>query len=406
MTTITAPQRIGPRAMLSLIAGRTAYRMALYAASVLLLAAWGRAEFAPYAAAMGAATWLITVVQMGPEKTALKLLPRARRTHGDIADGLRVFGLAAPVLPLVVAVALLATAPSSHAALYAVAVAQSVALGSVMLGVALHRALNRPRMDTLTFVLLAAGTVVLISLTFRPGISPIAYLSGQLVLTLAAVVMLLRKRADTPRTGRRMRRLLTGTSVLMGAPEVLMTAGTSVLYVELAATGHARQSSELYVVLQGWALIIAFVYLVQRVLQPRLSAWLAARPAAEGASRAVRMARVVIVASAVWLAGAIAVAVALGNDLEPGRLTVALALFIVSRMPIYLLMSQATFVLENTDATGLRTSARGAVVSLLAVATAGAVATPLFGALGAVCALGVKEPVLALNATLRHRGNR
>lgn len=406
MTTITVPQRVGPRAMLSLIAGRTAYRMALYAASVLLLAAWGRTEFAPYAGAMGAATWLITVVQMGPEKTALKLMPRARRTQGDIADGLRVFGLVAPIAPVVVAFAVLAAAPSSHAALYAVAVAQSIALGSVMLGVALHRAQNRPRMDTLTFVLLAAGTVLLITLAFRPGISPVTYLTGQLVLTLGAVVMLLRRPSGAPRTGRRMRRLLAGTSLLMGAPEVLMTAGTSVLYMELAASGHAGQSSELYVVLQGWALIIAFVYLVQRVLQPRLSAWLAARPATEGANRAVKMARFVIMMSVVWLAGATAASVSLGNDLEPRRLTVALALFIVSRMPIYLLMSQATFVLENTDATGLRTSARGAVVSLLMVATAGAVLTPLLGALGAVCALGVKEPVLALNATLRHRGNR
>lgn len=402
-----APDRIRPSTLLSLIAGRTAYRIALYAAGVLLLAAWGHVRFAPYAAAMGSATWLISVVQMGPEKAALKLLPRARRTHADLAAAFRAFALAAPLPPIAVAAVVLAVAPGSHAALYALAAAQSVALGSVMLGVALHRALGRPGRDTLTFLLLAAGTAALVGLAFA-GMRPAVYLAGQLVLTLTAVALLLRRPARGLRSGRRVRRLLAGTAVLMGAPEVLMNAGTSVLYVELTATAHAGQSSELYLVLQGWGVVIAFVYFVQRLVQPRLSARLAATGTADGRIRTARLARLVLVLGGGWLACAgavVAVTGPAGGGPPPARLAALLALLVLTRLPVYVLMSQATFVLENTDAAGLRTSARGAVLSMLAVAAAGAVAVPLFGAAGAVYALGVKEPVLALNV-LRSRQNQ
>ncbi|MEV0400962.1 hypothetical protein [Actinoallomurus sp. NPDC050550] len=403
------PERVRLWTVASLIAGRSAYRVALYAAGILLLAAWGSARFAPYAAALGTTSWLTTVVQMGPEKAALKLLPRARRTHGDLVAALRAFALLAPILLVGAAAVAVVAAPQSRVALYALAAAQATALGSVLLGVALHRALGRPRSDTLTFLLLALGTVVLIGLAYAPGIPPVAYLTGQLVLTLAALGLLLRRPAPKRRPRPGVRRLLTATSVLMGTPEVLMNAGTSVLYVELTAGTHAGQSSELYLVLQGWAVIIAFVYFLQRLLQPRLSARLAIDGAADGRARIARLARPVVALGAGWLVAATALLAAFPTsvtDLPPIRLTVLLAVLIVTRIPAYLLMSQVTFVLENTDAAGLRTSARGAVFSMLTVAGVGAVATPLLGAAGAVYALGVKELVLALNVAYRPRPKR
>lgn len=68
------------RSLASLLAGRTAFRLALLGANAALLASWGEAGYEPYAAAMGTAQVLTTLTALGIEKSALKLVPRATRT--------------------------------------------------------------------------------------------------------------------------------------------------------------------------------------------------------------------------------------------------------------------------------------------------------------------------------------
>ncbi|MFG2005183.1 hypothetical protein ACGFNU_39170 [Spirillospora sp. NPDC048911] len=354
-----------------------------------LLAAWGRTEFGRYAAAVGAAVWLTPLVQAGPEKAILKLFPRARRTRSDLIRPLRA---AVAFLPLpfgAVAVAVTVVQPSGTAALYCTAAAYHVSLGCTLLGTALYRALGRPGYDLAGYAVLSAGLAVLLGSTLLVGLPPIVFLWGLLTLTTALNVAFVRGLpAGGPRTGRT-GRLLAATVLLMGAPEVMTNAATSALYVELAFTGHADQSGELYLVLMGWSLLIAAGYFAQRMFQPAASVRLTGHGAALGRARARRLAQAVLWAGPLWFAAA-----ALAVAVVDARIVLLVALT-ASRVPLYLAMAYATYLLENTGSRNLRSTAAGGVAGLVAVVLTGAVTVPLFGAVGAVFALAVKEVVLA-----------
>jgi hypothetical protein len=171
---------------------------------------------------------------------------------------------------------------------------------------------------------------------------------------------------------------------------VATNVATSLLYVELALTSHADESGDLYLVLMGWSVLIAAGYFLQRVFQPMASVRLAGHGAALGRDRAVRITRLLLWACALWFAGAVAAVAAVD-----ARLALLVGL-VVSRAPLYLAMAYAVFLLENSGDRHLRTTAVAGAAALAAVALAGAILIPLFGAVGAICALAVKEPVLAL----------
>src|SRR5215468_4553956 len=65
------------RTLLRLVAGRSSFRLTQLLANALLLSLWGERRYGGYAAAVAAAGWVIALLQAGPEKTILKLLPRA-----------------------------------------------------------------------------------------------------------------------------------------------------------------------------------------------------------------------------------------------------------------------------------------------------------------------------------------
>src|SRR5690606_14382985 len=134
--------RIGLRRLLTLLSGRAAFRLLLYGSAVVLVAAWSREDFSRYAAAVGAVGWLSMVVQSGPEKAALTLVPRARRTREQLAGMLRAAVAYVPLPFTLTAVAALLLAPGATVTLYLLAVAYYVGLGCGMLGVAVHRALG------------------------------------------------------------------------------------------------------------------------------------------------------------------------------------------------------------------------------------------------------------------------
>ncbi|WP_067476103.1 hypothetical protein [Actinomadura hibisca] len=400
------PPRTGMRSLAPLLAGRASFRVLLYLSGPLLLAAWGRDDFNRYAAAVGSVTWLTALVQAGPEKAALKLVPRSHRTLGDTLGPLRAAVAFLPIPPAVVAVAAMLAAPSATATLYLTAAAYQIALGCTLLGAGVHRALGRTAPDLAAYAALSAGTAAMTGLALTAGPPPVVYI-GALLAVCAVLNVALARRLPRPRpSGRRraVRRLLAGTVLLMGAPEAMTNAATSLLYVELTLSAHAGQSGRLYLVLMAWSLVIATGYFVQRMFQPAASARLRGEGAAAGQDRARRIARLVLAGSAVWLAVAGAVLAVAGT--RGADSLVLLGVLLVSRAPLYLLMSYAAYLLENTGGRDLRTSAAGGAAGLVAVVATGAVTVPLCGAAGAVYALAAKELVLGAVVLARLRARR
>ena len=93
-------RRVGPGMLLSLLAGRGAWRASLALSNLALLAVWGPALFSRYAATYGRSLVLVPLVSCGVEKAALKLLPRARAARPLLIGGFLAIGcvLALPFL--------------------------------------------------------------------------------------------------------------------------------------------------------------------------------------------------------------------------------------------------------------------------------------------------------------------
>ncbi|MDX3101477.1 hypothetical protein [Nonomuraea angiospora] len=396
--------RVGARLVLSLASGRVAFRVVTYGSGIILLAAWGEEDFNRYAAAAGPMLWLTGLVAAGPEKAALKLVPRSRRTRGDLVMPLRSLCAYLPV-PFVTAVAVaVVVAPESTPTLWLAAAAGQIVLGCTLVAIALFRALGRPGRDVAHYLTLSAATAVAVGLTYVTRPSPVVYLAGLLALTAVLNTILVRGLPRYPVTGvRRARRLLAGTAVLMGLPEVLPTAATSLLYVELALTRHAGDSGLLFLALSGWSLLTAVSYFLQRAFQPATSLRVTGEGAVKARERAFLIARVTVGLTVVWLALAVTV---LPTDLATARPLWFMAVFLLAHAPAHALASYSAFLLENVSATGLRTSAVGAATGTAAVIGTGALTVPLGGAPGAICALAAMELAVGLNIWLRLRSAR
>ncbi|MEU0568040.1 hypothetical protein ABZ297_22015 [Nonomuraea sp. NPDC005983] len=399
MTAAATSHRIGPRRLLTLLGGRATFRLLLYGSAAVLVAAWSREDFNRYAAAVGAAAWLCMAVQSGPEKAALTLIPRARRTRDEIAGMLRAVVAHVPLPFTVAAVAGLVLAPGSAVTIYLLAIAYYISLGCGMLGVALHRALGRYSRDTVHFSLLGLGMLGMAGLAFTVHIRPAGYLAGLLALVTALNLALLRglpRGVWPPR--RALRGILARTVALMGAADVLANAMVGTLFVELSLTSHAGQSGDLYVMTLGWGFAASVIYTLQRIYQPRLALRMVSEGAAQVRALARRVVRLSVWVSALWLAVAGA---ALVGGLAGTRSLVVLGGLLVSLLPATALASFGMFVLENTGESGLRGSAKAVVLSWAVVSALGALVIPSAGAAGAVYALGAQGFVLGL--VLRRR---
>lgn len=392
------------RLVLSLASGRIVFRVVTYGSSVVLLAAWGYEDFNRYATAVGPAIWLTGLVAAGPEKAALKLVPRSRRTRGDLIRPLRSLCAYLPV-PCVAAVAVaVVVAPASTLTLWLAAAAGQIVLGCTFVAIALFRALGRPGRDVTHYLALSAGTAVVVGLTYLAEPPPVAYLGGLLVLTAVLNTILVR---GLPRyaiiAAHRVRRLLAGTAVLMGLPEVLPTAATSLLYVELALTRHAGESGLLFLALSGWSFLTAVSYFLQRAFQPATSLRVRGVGAAKAQERAFRIARITVCLTVAWLAVAVT---ALPTQLATAWPLLFMAGLLLAHAPAHVLTSYSAFLLENAGAVGLRTSAFGAAAGTAAVVGIGALTIPLGGAPGAICALAAMELAVGLNIWIRLRSAR
>jgi hypothetical protein len=391
---------VGPGLLLSLVAGRGAWRVAINLSNVGLLAAWGAAVFAGYASAVGRTVALIPLVSCGVEKAALKLLPRARVARPLLVAAFLTVGclLALPFLAWVAAEAVWRRSGTEPLQLAVVPLQALLGLNLVLVGLA--RALGRPRHDPLNFLALAAALLLLTAMAAGLGLPPLGVVLAELAAVAALDIALLRALPVAPRFAGLLRRrgLLRGllrTMALIGAYDVAVGASLSLVFVTLSATRFRGESGLLLLVISLWSLLFnGFAYLL-RVFQPQVSVALRAG-GMQARQHALRLARLAAVAVAGWL-GLLGVAALLGGGLPAVLrglpLPLAAALVLLPRLPVLALAGGATWLLENADPGSLRLAATAAAGGLAGVAILSAVLVPWLGAPGAMLALSGFEVV-------------
>jgi hypothetical protein len=375
--------------VVALIAGRAAYRLALYGAGVALLARWGPEAFAAYAAATGATAWLFALTSAGPEKAALALVPR---TGGVALERLFLALAIVPFAVLTGAYLLLWWAGSAATAQrYAAAAAIAAGVGTCAVLVSLYRMRERPHADAMAYATLAAGYLLVVCLVWTVGLTVDEVLRVLLVVAGLVIAVLviglapgIRRRpgAAGDAVGQALR-----ASVTLGTGELVAMAAVSAMYPILVAAGDEAQVSAFYVLLivsasfsVGWAYLL-------RLAQPRTVRWLEAIGPADGWRLAW------LVSGWVAAAGAVTVAALTAALVVHGAASALAFVAVAVEMVLFAGASAATLVAESLDARGRRASAVGSVVAAVA-AVGGAVAlVPAAGAGGAFAALAAGEVV-------------
>jgi hypothetical protein len=396
--------------LLSLLAGRGAWRIALALSNLGLLAVWGPAVFTRYAAVVGRSVVLVPLVACGVEKAALKLLPRARLARPLLVAAFLAVGclLALPFVAWVVAA--YALHQPGVAAFQVAVVSCQVLLGLNLVLVGLQRALARPHYDVANFTTLAVALLAVTALAWLAGLTPLGVSVAELLLLAAVDVALLRALPVAPRVRglRRRRRLLGGlveTMVLMGAYDLAAGAALSLVFVVLGATRFRGDAGWLLLITTLWSLLFnGFTYLL-RVFQPQVSVALG-RAGADAHRHALRLARLAAVGVGGWLALLAGTAAMLGGDFLPWLRDLPLPLLatvvLLTRLPLLALAGGASYVLENSDSGSLRLAAAAAASALAGVLALALLLVPRAGAPGAVLALSGFEAfqVIALLAGL------
>jgi len=396
-----------------LLLGRGVFRVTQYGAALALLGIWGEARYGHFAAALGAVLWLTAITSVGTEKAALKLLARAQRTRQSLLNSFLLLACAVPVAPSLLFAVAVASGWTEPAALYAGAAALAASLGANTLLVGLLRVSGFPSADVRNFLLLAASYAGLTALAGVGLIGPVTYLAIQLVAVLALNLAMVRRLGGLNLrlvVRGRLARVFGRTVVLMGGTELCAHAAPSILFVELAFTRWSGQSGWLYLGDLLWAAGLNLFFYVLRVYQPQTSQRLAGSGAAAGRVRARQLARLATLASVGWFAG-IAFLLAL-TDLAATSsglgLLLVLGAILVSRVPVFVLVNLAAYLLENGDDRALGYSAVASVCGLVGLAAVGLLTIPAYGALGALAALGVMDLVqaTALLVLTRRGANR
>lgn len=391
----------GARLLIFLVAGRSLFRLVMYGSAALLLPVWGTDAYGGYASAAGAFFWLTALTSTGPEKAALNLLARARRTHRPLLGAVLAFACGMSLPPAAAfAVAAVVARPATPT-LYLGLAAVAVALGANALLVGLLRVTGRPKGDAVNYVLLAVAYGLVTVTTVVGGLWPLAYVTGQLVaLTVANLVLVALLGVPGVRARPGLLRLLAGTALLMGASELGVHAAMSALFVELTLTGWPPvHAAALYLADIGWSAGVTLMFYVFRIFQPGTALRLAAGGAPAALRRAHGLAGWAAGWSACWTAGwGLALPTLDGYGLPP-----LLAAMLVTKAPGFLLLNLAVFTMENADARSLRVTALGSLLGMAAVVLLGALLVPALGAPGAICAAGAME---AIQAATILRGRR
>ncbi|WP_432072653.1 hypothetical protein [Streptomyces wuyuanensis] len=410
---MTAPsggpgRRPTARSLTSLLAGRTAFRLALLGANAALLASWGEEAYEPYAAAMGTAQVLTTLTTLGIEKSALKLVPRARRTGPQLVTVLLVSALllaGAAVLWLGCAALLVPAGDTGMLRLLAGLYAALLGLNTVLVG--LCRALDRNRADVLNFAALSLVIATGAGGASLLGWGPTAFtgwiLGGTALLNVAQLPALYRAAGRPVRGG--ITRPVVSTSVLMACGDIAAAGTVSLLFAMLGASRHHEQTGHLYLMLLASSVLLnGFGYLL-RLFQPHVSLSLRSVDLTSLDRRVVRRLLPVAAVGAVWTA----VALWLVRSAEQAALVappVAVLLLYVLCVPLIFAVGSLNYLLENATPRTLRATAVSALAGLVSAVLLGLVLVPALGALGAVAALASGEVAHAVLARLLLRSPR
>jgi hypothetical protein len=400
--------RVGPGLLVSLVAGRGAFRAALLGSSVALLPLWGQSTFAGYASAMGRFVFVVPLVNFGVEKTALKLVPRAGATRRPLTAALLAAGCFI-VVPFLLWLAL-AAARGWVSQLVTMAGLLAASLGLNQVLVALHRALGRPRHDARNFFTLGVATAGATALVPLLGLQPVGFVTVLLAVTVALNLVLLRGLRAPWRERLRARRVLgpflVSTMAFMGVADVSRGVSFSVLFLILGSTRFAPEIALLYVTATAADILLGVVEYVLRVFQPQVALALARR--GQAARRWARQLSLSLVAGGVaWLAVAFAAARQLDHALAEVPAAppwTAVVVLFAACLPLFVAKAVANFLLENLDMGALRLAAAASVAGTLSVALLGLAAAPRLGALGAVAALAGGEIGNGLFVLTRLRG--
>lgn len=390
--------RVGLRTLLTLFAGRGSFRLVQLMATVLLLPLWGNDRYGVFAAAVATFSFLISLLQSGPEKTVLKLLPRAPRSGPLILEAIAalLWCLPLPILiTFAVTIVLDGTGPVS---VYVGVAATAVGSGTLLLLAGLHRVTGRIHYDArsalaMTVIqLLTLGLVVL-------GLGPVGYLAVYVSLQTAVNVFLLIKLGRPSLRIRRrpgFLRRVVWTTALMGSPEVCMFLVSTVVFPLLAASRWSAQVGQLFAVTLVWSAGITFVLYGLRVYAPHTSLTLLGNSAA-GRTRAARIAAGVLIYDIIWLT-VLAVVVAstgLQDLLVSSDAFLGWAVLLLTRAPSDVMLITAGFLLENSDARSTSITAGAAVAALVVAAAAGAVVIPGYGGAGLMAVVVLGEAIQA-----------
>ncbi|MEV0566531.1 hypothetical protein [Dactylosporangium sp. NPDC050588] len=392
-------ERIGVRTVVSLLAGRGAYRAAQLVATVALLPLWGTERYATYAGAVAIFSWVVALLVSGPEKTVLKLLPRAPRTGPLILRAAAALLWVLPVPPLVAFVVAALVAPGGPVAVFVGVAALCTMTGTLLLLVGLHRAVGRPWYDARAFFLLTVVQGVLLGLVAL-GLGPLGYVAT-LVGTETVLCLLLLVRLGRPSLAIRHRpaflRRIWCTVALMGGPEVCMYLCSGVLVALLTVSAWKEQVGPLVAVDVVWSAGINFLLYLLRVYTPWASVRLLGARGAAGRDAARRITRWVIAADLAYVAAAGVLVSA--TDARQG--VVLWAVLFAARTPMLVATIFAGYLVENSDARSPRITGLAAAMGLAAAAVTGLVAVPYTGGVGLLIALAAAE--IAQAATLHVR---
>jgi hypothetical protein len=393
--------RVGLAVLVWMLAGRTSYRLVLLATTIALLPVWGEQRYGVYAAATASLSWLLALVVAGPEKTVLKLRPRAARTGAELSDALLAVLWWAP-LPLAAGFAgtLLTRGTGDPATLYVGVATMQLSIGCTLLLVALHRAAGRPRPDAVTFLAMSATQLALLGVAAAGHLGPVGYVAvvsaAQLAINLVLTASLGRPSLRIRRRRLLLRRL-GWTALLLGSAELYVYVPTAVLFVILAASAHAADLPRLFVVLIAWSAAVNLLLYVFRVHAPRTSLRLAGRGARAGRAHARRLARTSALLNGAWLAGmaSLLVIADVTGVTDPVAQTVLWVVLLATRAPAFGTLLWATYQLENTDATAPRLVAGAALAGTAVTTVCGFAAVTMLGAIGVIVSFAVGEVVYA-----------
>ncbi len=383
--------RVGVRTVVSLLAGRSFYRLAYQAGNVTLVALWGSTTFGDYAATLGICGWLM-FVGVAVEKTALKLMPRSH----SLTPRLARLCLALAGIPLLMCLAALAVGatlrPHSHLTLYLVAAVWFTACGALMVLAALHRLAGRPDRDRRAFAALAVAILASLVLTWSLRLPPVGQLA--MIMTAAGALVLGLARAlppawrQHPATRRRapVLRAVLRTTIMLGAFELTSALAVTVVYATLAVAGRGDQTTLFYLAALASSSAAGALIYGLRIAQPRVSRRQRGARAAGGRAQARRALN--LSAAGGFALGLTLAIYAASEHARPAGI-VMLAAVTGAEIILFTIVAYATFLLENTEARALRITSGSAVAGL---ALTVALSVPLisrFGAAGAMATLGL-----------------